>query len=154
MARIDRLIHRLQRVEAAGLDTAVFIYAFEQHPNLGSLAQTIFRAMENGAFRGYASVLALGEVLTGVKKSGDHDLLFRYRDAFQRFPGLTLCPCDVNVMETMSDLRVRYNLRIPDAIHVGTALVYGATAFITNDLHLRCVTELEIVMLADFAAEL
>ncbi len=52
----------------------------------------------------------------------------------------------------MSDLRARYKLRVPDAIHIGTALVYGATAFITNDLNLRCVTELEILVLTDFAS--
>lgn len=150
MAGIAMLIEQLQRTEAIALDTSVFIYAFEQHPHFGPLAQSIFRALENGLCLGYTSVLALGEVLTGAKKAGNRDLLFRYRDAFQRFPGLTLCACNVAVMEKTSDLRVQYNLRTPDAIHIGTALVYGAETFVTNDIHLRCVTELDVVVLADF----
>jgi predicted nucleic acid-binding protein len=74
----------------------------------------------------------------------------RYRDVFQHFPGLTLYDADATVMEKMSDLRARYNLRTPDAIHLGTALAQGAGVFVTNDAHLRQVAELEILLLSDF----
>ena len=144
------LLEQLQNTTAVALDTAIFIYAFEQHPRFGALAQSVFRAIESGRFQGFASVLTLGEVLTGVKRADNPDLLFRYRDVFQRFPGLRLCTRDVAVMEQMSNLRIRYNLRTPDAIHIGTALVYGVETFITNDLHLKCVTDLDVVVLADF----
>ena len=150
MAGIDLLLQQLQHTDAVALDTSIFIYAFEQHPTFGPLAQCIFRALEDGLCQGYASVLALGEVLTGVKKTANNDLLFRYRDAFQRFPGLTLCDCDIAVMEMMSDLRVQYNLRTPDAIHVGTALVHDVKTFVTNDVHLRRVTDLDVIVLSDF----
>ncbi|MGC9394038.1 MAG: type II toxin-antitoxin system VapC family toxin [Anaerolineae bacterium] len=151
MARIEALLSQLQRANAIALDTSVFIYVFEQHPDFGLLAQGIFRAIENGVCRGYASVLALGEVLTGVKKAGNRDLLLRYRNAFQQFPGLTLCACDIAVMEMMSDLRSHYNIRTPDAIHIGSALVQGAYTFVTNDAQLKCITELDIAVLTDFA---
>ena len=61
-----------------------------------------------------------------------------------------MCTCDVAVMEQMSNLRTQYNLRTPDAIHIGTALVYGVETFITNDIHLKCVTDLNVIVLADF----
>ena len=153
MGRVDALIKVLKQAGVVGLDTMVFVYAFERHPDHGPLAQAIFRAMEGGLFRGCASVLALGEVLTGVKKAQAPELLLRYRDVFQRFPGLTLADAGTVVMERMSDLRARYNIPTPDAIHLGTALVHGAGAFVTNDVRLRRVAEIEVLVLADFVSD-
>jgi predicted nucleic acid-binding protein len=150
VGRVKALTEQLQRAGAVALDTAVFIYAFESHPDYGPPTQAVFRVLETGLCRGYVSVLALGEILTGVKKAGDDDLLLRYRDVLHRFPGLTLVDADSEVMEKMSDLRVRYSLSTPDAIHLGTALARGARAFVTNDARLRRVTEIEMLMLADF----
>ena len=76
----------------------------------------------------------------------------RYRDIFHRFPGLTLADVDTVVMERMSDLRARYNIPTPDAIHLGTALMCGAGAFMTNDGRLQRVTEVEVLVLADFVS--
>ena len=151
MGGVDALTRRLRQVDIVGLDTMVFIYAFERHPDYGSLAQAIFRALEDGLCRGSVSVLALGEVLTGVKKAQNSELLLRYRDIFQRFPGLTVADADAVVMERMSDLRARYGIPTPDAIHLGTALACGAGAFVTNDIRLQKVTEIEVLVLAEFA---
>lgn len=150
MGTLKELAAHLERAGRVALDTVVFIYAFERHPEYGARAQVVFRALETGACQGVASVLALGEILTGVKKADDADLLLRYRDVLMRFPGLILLDADVAVMETMADLRARYGLPAPDAIHLATALVGGARAFVTNDLRLRQVQELEIVVLADW----
>lgn len=150
MGGVDALTRRLRQVDIVGLDTMVFIYAFERHSDYGSLAQAIFRALEGGLCRGCVSVLALGEVLTGVKKAHNPELLLRYRDIFQRFPGLSVADADAAVMERMSDLRARYDIPTPDAIHLGTALARGASAFVTNDVRLQKVTEVEVLVLAEF----
>ena len=153
MGRVGALIERLKQTDVVGLDTMVFVYAFERHPDYGPLAQAIFRAMEDGLFRGCVSVLALGEVLAGVKKAHNPDLLLRYRDVFHRFPGLVLADADTVVMEQMSDLRARYGIPTPDAIHIGTALARGAGAFVTNDVRLRRIAEIEVLVLADFVSD-
>ena len=150
MGGVDALVERLRQTNVVGLDTMVFIYAFERHPDYGSLAQAIFRVMEGGLFRGCVSVLALGEVLTGVKKTRNPELLLCYRDVFQRFPGLTVASADTVVMERMSDLRARYSIPTPDAIHLGTALAHGAGAFVTNDARLQRVTEMDVLLLSEF----
>ena len=141
---------KLEQAGLIALDTVIFIYAFERHPQYGPHAQAVFHALETGVCQGCASVLALGEILTGVKKTGNRDLLLRYRDVLTRFPGLTLMDADVKVMETMADLRVRYAVSTPDAIHLATALVGGARAFVTNDLRLRQVEKPDIIVLADW----
>ncbi len=150
MGTLTQLAAHLAEVERVALDTVVFIYAFERHPQYGARAQAVFRTLEVGRCQGIASVLALGEILTGVKKAAHADLLLRYRDVLTRFPNLTLLDADVAVMETMADLRARYGIPTPDAIHLATALVSGARAFVTNDLRLRQVKELEIILLEEW----
>jgi len=54
-----------------GIDTCVFIYAFERHPDYGPAAKSVFRTLQTEHCRGVASILALGEILTGVKKLGN-----------------------------------------------------------------------------------
>jgi predicted nucleic acid-binding protein len=153
MGGIDALTARLGQIDLIGLDTMIFIYAFECHPDYGPLAKAVFRALEEGLCYGCASVLALGEVLTGAKKAQNTELLSRYRDVFQRFPGLNVADVDKVVMERMADLRVCHGIPTPDAIHLGTALVYGAGAFVTNDIRLRKVTEIEVLVLSEFVGE-
>lgn len=150
MGTLSELAARLERAGRVALDTVVFIYAFESHPQYGERARVVFRGLETGACKGVASVLALGEILVGVKKVEEDDLLLRYRNVLMRFPGLTLLDADVAVMERMADLRVRYGMPTPDAIHLATALVGGAQVFVTNDARLRQVRDLEIIGLADW----
>jgi len=61
---------------------------------------------------------------------------------------------DMRVMEKMSDLRVAYGLKTPDAIHVATALLHGAQAFVSNDAGLKRVKELDVLVLEDYVERL
>jgi predicted nucleic acid-binding protein len=55
------------------------------------------------------------------------------------------------VAERAADLRARYNVRTPDAIQLATALEAGCDAFLTNDLALRRVAELRVLVLGTLA---
>lgn len=65
---LTQLAAHLTEVERVALDTVLFIYAFERHPQYGARAQVIFQALEEGRCQGVASVLALGEILAGIQK--------------------------------------------------------------------------------------
>jgi predicted nucleic acid-binding protein len=55
-----------------------------------------------------------------------------------------------DVARQAAQLRARYRLRPVDAIQVATALVYRATAFVTNDATLaRLAPALDVVLLDD-----
>jgi len=151
MGGLSELLQQLREAGAICLDTVIFIYAFERHPRFGPAARAIFRAVAAGEFEAYASVLVAGEVLTGVKKAGDDELLLRYRDLFQRFPGLTMVDANLAVMEQMAALRAAFGLPTPDAIHLATALVQETPLFLTNDLHLDRVSALRVLTLQGIA---
>ena len=46
-------------------------------------------------------------------------------------------------------IRVRYNLQLPDALQIASALTAGCEAFLTNDEALKRVTELRILVVSE-----
>jgi predicted nucleic acid-binding protein len=61
---------------------------------------------------------------------------------------MTLRAVDVEVAERASELRAKYNVRAPDAIHAATSIVEGADAFITNDTRLKRIAEVNVLLLS------
>ena len=141
---------KLGLYQIVGLDAMNFIYHFEGNPIYGPLTTALFREILEGRLRAVISVLVAGEVFTGAKRAGDAELVLRYRHIFDAFPNLIVLDADMKVMEKMSDLRAKYGLRTPDAIHIATALLSGAQAFVTNDANLKQVAELEVLVLGDY----
>ena len=70
-----------------------------------------------------------------------------YRSLLLRSRNLALLTVDVAVADRAAILRGNYNLKTPDALHIGSALVAGCDAFITNDSGLRRVTDLRVLIL-------
>jgi predicted nucleic acid-binding protein len=75
-----------------------------------------------------------------------------YEEALERFPNLVIADVTRAVSGQAARLRARHALRPADALHIATALVHGATAFVTNDRDLGRLDDLDIVLPADFAA--
>ena len=75
-----------------------------------------------------------------------------YEVLLVHFPHLTLADVTRDVARRAAQLRAHYRLRPADALQVATALVHGATAFVTNNRRLRRLTPvLDIIILDDFA---
>jgi predicted nucleic acid-binding protein len=145
VVRLDDALRGLTRV---GLDTSPLIYFIEFHPVFGPVAQEIFRRVSGGMLVGYCSIVTRTETLSHPLRRGDRVQLEAYRDLF-----LTLRMLDVDetIADRAAELRARYNLRTPDAIHVATAIVAGCEAFLINDLALRRVTGLRVMALSALA---
>ncbi len=60
---------------------------------------------------------------------------------------LQLLPITTGIAELAADLRARYNLRTPDALHVAAAIDGGCDAFLTNDVDIRHVKEIKVLVL-------
>ena len=147
---VDEFRTALNAYEVIGLDAMSFIYHFEKKPHFGPITKALFAHIQAGRASAVISVLVAGEVLTSVKKAGNQEMILRYRHIFGTFPNLVVHDADMRVMEKMSDLRVAYGLKTPDAIHVATALLNGAQAFVTNDAGLKRVNELNVLVLEDY----
>ena len=53
----------LRSTRLVGLDSAIFIYHFEEHPRYQALCTEVFEAMEAGAIQAVTSTVTLVEVL-------------------------------------------------------------------------------------------
>jgi predicted nucleic acid-binding protein len=79
-------------------------------------------------------------------RTGDLATLTQF-DVF--FAGVELILAEVSpaVVERATDLRARYNLKTPDAIHYATAVEVGATVFLTGDRTLFRCSEVAVEVL-------
>ena len=130
-----------------GLDSVVFIYLLEANPEYLAPVQRILNTVEVGKAQAVFSSLGMIEILTGPKKLGRFDLVARYKETLAHFPSLTIMGLNEYIVDLASDLRARYNLATPDAIHLATALAGGAQKFITNDKSLQKVKEIKVELL-------
>lgn len=133
-----------------GIDTMVFIYHLEDHPDFSTITERLFDAAEKGKFHAITSLITLLEILVKPKKEGLTKVVSDYRDLLLTFQNLKFIPVDLRVTDLASTLRAKYSIRTPDAIQIATAIAEGAAAFITNDDQLKKVNEIEIVLLEEW----
>ena len=73
----------------------------------------------------------------------------KYEDLLTNSKGLLLTDMDKNIAVESAKLRVKYKIKIPDAIQVASGLVNGAKVFITNDSNLKKIKEIKVIVLED-----
>jgi len=144
---MKRLQDLLKNHSVVGLDTSIFIYHLEDHPHYSSLTEIIFNTLEKGINRGITSYLTLTEVLVKPKTEGLLQVARDYEYYLTTFPNLTFCEMGLDVARKASDVRAAERMKAPDAIHLATAIVYGATAFLTNDRIFERVKGIDILIL-------
>jgi len=115
------------------IDTGLWIYHFEQHPEFGRAAGIAIQSLEDGRFRGVASELTLLELTVRPLQLGRQDVADEYELLLSYFPNLDLEPVNKEVLLGAAALRARHRLRTPDSILLATGIRSGATAAITND---------------------
>ena len=83
--------------------------------------------------------------------AGRVDLARQYETLLLHFPNLELVDVTRDVARRAAQIRARYNVKSADALHIATALLHDAAAYVTNDRGLMRVAEvLPVVMLDDF----
>ena len=133
--------------QKVGLDTMIFIYAFEEHPAYLPLLKPFFSVLEKGEIEAVTSTISITECLIQPYRKKDIALAARYMILFRNFPHLSVIPVTDDIAERAAFLRAHYNLKTPDAIQVATALISGSRAFLTNDENLASVKGIDILVL-------
>jgi predicted nucleic acid-binding protein len=128
------------------LDTNSIIYLVENNPTW--LPKVVARIT---ALRAAGDELAVGdlaraECLVGPFKAGDTGLEARYR-AFFGDPDVGVLGMTVAVCERAARLRAVYPFKLPDALHLATAIEHGCGVFLTNDAKLARCTDITVEVL-------
>lgn len=140
-----KIADALKGVNKLAIETAPYIYYVENHPLYADKMDAIFAIIEAQTIEMTASVITLTEVLKKPIQVNDQPLIDAYSELLTQ--NTHLIPTTVVIARLAADLRARYNLRTPDALHIATAINASCDAFLTNDLGLKRVTELKVLVL-------
>lgn len=138
----------LQNNKRIALDTNVFISLFSREPLGEKVVPLIDAAANQGRVELIASVLSFAECAVKPYQDGNWAALDKIKLMFQ-MPNLTVYPVDALVSEEAARLRAVYNFKMPDAIHVATAIIQRADVFLTNDYRLASVKEIPVMKLEE-----
>lgn len=134
------------------LDTNILIYAIEGYPDYVTALETLFDAVDAGNLTVFTSELTLAEVLVKPMQESDLNKQKIYADTLQDSEGLTVANVSREVLVEAAKIRANQRLKLPDAIHLATAVNLRCTTFLTNDSLFKGTSILPIVILAEAIA--
>lgn len=128
-------------------DADVLIMAAKGFPAAAPIAH-LFETAAGDEIVGVGSVLLLPEVLSHPLGHGETD---EYEKLAEYTSHLHLAHVDQRTAQLCIALRAKYRLRTVDATHLATALLLGASRFITNNhKDFKAITEIDVVAPAQF----
>ncbi|GGD05516.1 type II toxin-antitoxin system VapC family toxin [Aureimonas glaciei] len=128
------------------LDTnAIIAFVEEQHVGLRS----VFEKLEKGMCQFVTSQITLAEVLVRPMKEKQDWLITLYEELLHEDRFLDVRPIDLPLLRESAKLRVALNGKLPDSIHVATALSAKCSVLISSDKRLRVPPGLQRISVDD-----
>ena len=143
------LQRNLKTIKRLFLDTAPLIYYVEEHPRYITLVDIIFASLDAGDFEAITSPVTLAECLVIPYRNSDARLQQAFLDLILNGVHTHFVEIEREAGALAAQLRARYNLSLPDALQCAVALHTGCDAFLTNDISLKRVTELPVIVLEE-----
>ncbi|MBW8321404.1 MAG: type II toxin-antitoxin system VapC family toxin [Arenimonas sp.] len=125
------------------LDTNIFIAAFERRDAVSDRLGDLFSTgLDRSDKMFVTSELTISELLVVPLRDGRRALVGYYSDVLSENEWLHAYPVAKAVFVSAAGLRAeRRGLRLPDAIHLATALATGCSHFMTEDSSLAVAGE-------------
>ncbi|MEZ4526191.1 MAG: PIN domain-containing protein [Desulfobacterales bacterium] len=146
-----RLSDELDHHRILFIDTAPIIYYIEGHQLFGLLAKEVVDTFRSGKAVAYTSVITLVEVLPKPVQAGNHMLAKKFADFLRHGKNIHMTEISADMAEKAGNLRGRYAfLKGMDALQIAVAVDSGAEVFITNDLNLKQIQDIKVIVLKDY----
>jgi predicted nucleic acid-binding protein len=126
------------------MDTAPIAYVLDGHP-LGAEFEPLFEAGEAGELQLFVTPITLAEVVAGPLRRSRDAQAEQYRLALTSGPGFTFVPLGDDVAFLAARFRIRYRLKLPDALQLAACVLTGCQALATHDRDFRRVSEVKIL---------
>ncbi len=140
----------LPRYSVLGLDTSLFIYVVEDHPEFGEASQIVLDRLSDNAAHGVTSVVTLMEIAVKPIREQQIYIAYLYAGFLEAIDNLAIVPILARDAWLAGSLRATNTLRPADALQVASCIGAGADVFVTNDRRLRQINEIDVLCLADY----
>lgn len=140
---VDDALHGVRRLY---FDTPPVIYFVERHPRYVDVMREVFARVRDGIPFAVTSPVTLAECLIAPLRWGQAQLQQDFIDIVVHGNNTVFVAIDEALGRRAAEVRAKYNLSLPDAIQVAVALHTGCEAILTNDVDLRRVAELHVVL--------
>jgi len=144
---IVKFWNKLKGSSGVVLDTMVWIYLFEDHPEWSGICEKLILRAEDGLYKGWVTPVTMAEIMVKPLLANRRDIADNYRSAIMSAAGITVCDIDAKTGVMAGALRAKYRLPLPDMLQCAVALKSSRPILITNDKDLVRVEELDIIML-------
>ena len=135
------------------MDTAPLIYYIEENRNYSPILNKLFLANSKGDFLFQTSVITLLEVLVYPMRANEQQLVEEYQNILCNSTSIDIIDLTIEIAIKAASLRAKYGLKTPDSIQVATALNASSDYFLTNDIRLKAISEIEILILDEIVKE-
>lgn len=127
-------------------DTNIFIEAFERADQQGSVIWPVLNAVERGEFGVSTSEISFAELLPKLIIDGEAELISMYERLFWEDRIIDAVPIGREVLDEAAHIRAGHlSVRLPDAIHLATAVHASCSVILSNDRKLIPISKLPIV---------
>jgi len=132
------------------IDTACFIYLFEDEKKFGKITSDIFDFLSDKKKALITSVITVSEIMVKPFKLKKAIQIKLYGELFEQLPGLLVARFGYQTALKAARIRAEYGFSLPDSMQLAMAQREGAEVFITNDKQLKKFKDLKIICLSDF----
>lgn len=144
------ILEHLQGAQRLFLDTAPVIYFVEKNPTYFALVKSVFRLIDQGELQAVTSPITLAECLIHPYRFHQPATAKRFRKVIISGKNVTFAPTTERMADVAAQLRASYNMALPDALQLATAMVEECDFFLTNDPMLKRVAEVNVLVLNQF----
>jgi len=143
-----KLIKKIINFKTVAVNSNIFIYQFEENKKYFNFTNHLLKlAEQEKKIKIYFSVIGVAELLTGPAKSKNNQLYDAYIVFFDSAQNIKIINVNYEAAKQAAKLRVNYNIKTPDALHLACAIESGCEVFITNDKDLEKVQEIKIIVI-------
>lgn len=146
--KLNEVIKDLQG-KSVYFDANPIIYFLEGNAKYAQIIQQIFQARQDDVFQAVTGHLCLAELLVKPVKDNNQILIQHIKQLFQS-GFIALHAHHQATFELSASIRAKTQLKMPDALHVATAINCGADVFLTADNQIsNKVAEIAVMNLND-----
>lgn len=126
------------------------IYYVEKNPRYFPLVQSVFDRIDDGLLVAATSPITLAECCVIPYRLKLPNLQQTFFDIIVHGENTLFSPIDETIAIKAAELRAQYNLTLTDAVQIAVALEANCELFLTNDLKLKRISEIQVLVLDEF----